>query len=262
MWGRRRDLRERVKSCTTSLSTAVSLWASLPQKRRRGQKGDGSAQYDKGFRHFLCPLLQQLTVRMDVPLVHTLRDGVEAIVRLRDCPQELWLTELDTLLGAAHAPAGMTRISRLLRASTWTAHDIDHWLLTQMDGVLAQQPDHQLIVLLDESVAEKPESLHAEGRTRVRSSKASHLARPRPGYGAGSPPTRLITVPGLHWLAVAVTGWSGAALLTCCRWQSPTAPETVAQKPTRHDQPAIETQLLRDLCVRLASKRALAPVDH
>lgn len=202
-------------------------------------------------RHFLRPLLSRLVEQMDVRLVRTLRDAVEAVVRLRNRPQELWLTELGTLLlGAAYAPAGVKRLSRLLRAVGWTPDDLERWLLEQADVLLTRQPAGEALVVLDGSVAEKPESLQAEGLCRVRSSKARRLARPRHGFGGGPPPARPITVPGIHWLAATVTGLSGATLLACCRWWSPTAPGEPDSEPNGHGQVATERQLVRDLLLR------------
>lgn len=147
----------------------------------------GAIQHD--VRGFLRPLLTRLVGQLDVRLVRTVRDAVEVLVRQRNRPQELWLTELGTLLlGAARAPAGVKRLSRLLRAGGWKADDLERWLLEQADELLARQPASETLVLLDESVAEKPESLHADGLCRVRSSKARRLARPRRGFGSGPAP--------------------------------------------------------------------------
>lgn len=155
------------------------------------------------------PLLGRLAYRLEVRLVRTVRDSVEALLRIRDRPQAIWLTELGALLLGAHrTPAGVKRLSRLLRAA-WSSDEIAQWLLEQADDEIARQPADEALVLLDERVAEKPESLRAEGLCRVRSSKRSskarRLARPRQGFGGGPPPTRPITVPGLHWLAATVT---------------------------------------------------------
>ncbi len=223
-----------------------------------------AAAVQRALRQFLRPLLTRLAGQMDVRLVRTLRDAVEAIVRVRNRPQELWLTELGALLlGAARAPAGVKRLSRLLHAAGWTPDDLEQGLLEQADALLARQPVGEALVILDESVAEKPESLRAEGLCRVRSSKSRRLARPRRGFGGGPPPARPITVPGIHWLAATLTGLSGATLLACCRWWSPTAPPTTAPPTTApgvadaelhgqhaQGQTATEGQLVRDLMRR------------
>lgn len=212
-------------------------------------------------REFLRPLLRRLAGQLDVRLVRTMRDVVEAMLRLRTRPSALWLTELETLVvGAARAPAGVKRVSRLLRAAGWSADDLEHWLLEQADGYVAASAGAggevgtgtAPLVLLDESVAEKPESCVAQGLCRVRSSQARRLARRRPGFGAGPPPTRPITVPGLHWLAATVIAHPGSALLACCRWWSPAAPgaRPDADEATGYAQGATEAQLVRDLFAR------------
>lgn len=232
-----------------------------------------AAAVQRELQHFLCPLLRRLVGQLDVRLVRTLRGTVEALVRLRNRPQELWLTELGTLLlGAMHAPAGVKRVSRLLRAAGWTPDDLERWLLEQADALVASRPGGEALVVLDESVAEKPESLQAEGLCRVRSSKARRLARPRRGFGGGPPPARPMTVPGIHWLVATVTGLSGATLLTCCRWWSPTAPTTLGGVDPREltteangqngrGQVATEGQLVRDL-VRHWGRQVLFVADR
>lgn len=165
---------------------------------------------------FLAPLLERLSTQVDVRVVRTAAYVVEALVRLRQRSCALWLTEIGTLLlGAAHAPAGVKRVARLLASPHWSAAEVEQWLLEQADQVVEQEEDVALVAL-DQSVVEKPESQGALGLCPVRSSKACRLARPRPGFGAG-PPRPPVTVPGLHWLAATVMGWSGPALLAVCR---------------------------------------------
>ncbi len=201
------------------------------------------------WRSYVRPLLSQLSQRLDLRLVRTLRDGVEAVIRLRLRPHALWLTELGSLLlGAAQAPAGVKRLARLL-AAAWSADEVEQWLLEQADGFMAAQPAGDGLVTFDQSVIEKPESVCAEGLCRVRSGKARRLARHRVGF-SGGPPPRPVVVPGWHWLAATVTGWSGPALLACCRWWSPTAPGDPLVESARHQQTASQIHLLQDLARR------------
>jgi hypothetical protein len=193
---------------------------------------------------FLAPLLERLSRRVDVRVVQTAGYVVEALVRLRQRSCALWLTEIGTLLlGAAHAPAGVKRVARLLASPDWNAAEVEQWLLEQADQVVEQEEDVALVAL-DQSVLEKPESQTALGLCPVRSSKARRLARPRPGFGAG-PPRPPVTVPGLHWLAATVMGWSGPALLAVCRWWSPRP-----SSPSPERQRESEVHLLRDLVAR------------
>src|SRR5215831_8787288 len=203
------------------------------------------------WRSYARPLLSRFSQQLDLRLVRTLREGVEAVIRVRLRSQALWLTELGSvLLGAAHAPAGVKRLTRLL-AAAWSADAIEQWLLEQADALLAAQPDGEGLVSLDQSVIEKPESARAEGLCRVRSGRVRRLARPRVGFNGG-PPARPVVVPGWHWLAATVMGWRGPALLACCRWWSPSAPAAgeLLLEPARHQQSTSQIQLLQDLARR------------
>lgn len=93
-------------------------------------------------KSFLAPFLRQLSTTMDVRLVQTTALAVEALVRLRQRPQAFWLTEIGTLLlGAAHAPAGVKRVARLLTSPNWTAAVVEEWLLEQADQIVRQEED-------------------------------------------------------------------------------------------------------------------------
>jgi Transposase DDE domain len=73
------------------------------------------------------------------------------------------------------------------------------------------------LLVWDESVLEKPESLHLEGLGPVRSTKAVRLKRIKPGF-YNPPGGRPIIVPGLHWLMVTVLGASGPPTLANLSW--------------------------------------------
>jgi hypothetical protein len=131
---------------------------------------------------FLAPLLERLSRRVDVRVVRTVGYVVEALVRLRQRSCALWLTEIGTLLlGAAHAPAGVKRVARLLASPDWNAAEVEQWLLEQADQVVEQEEDVALVAL-DQSVA---------GYARI-----TNRSGPMPGplqqsASAGSSPTRL-----------------------------------------------------------------------
>ncbi len=237
--------------------TTVSTPATARQQWPEGREGQA---VHAAWRSYVRPLLTRFSQRLDLRLVRTLRDGAEAVIRLRLRPQGLWLTELGSvLLGAAHAPAGVKRLTRLL-AAEWSATEVEHWLLEQADTFLASQPGGEGLVTFDQSVVEKPESTCAEGLCRVRSGKVRRLGRYRIGF-SGGPPPRPVIVPGWHWLAATVTGWSGPALLACCRWWSPTAPGDVLLDPARQQHAASQIQLLQDL-VRRWRDQALFVLDR
>lgn len=73
------------------------------------------------------------------------------------------------------------------------------------------------LVIWDESVLEKPESLATEGLCAVRSVKAGRLKRIKPGY-YNPPGGRPIFVPGFHWLQVLVLGDKGPPTLAHLHW--------------------------------------------
>src|SRR5690242_11546103 len=95
---------------------------------------------------FLRPLLERLATRVDVRLVQTATLVVDALVRLRQRSQALWLTEIGTLLlGAAHAPAGVKRVARLLASPHWSAATVEQWLLLEADHLVEQEEDVALV---------------------------------------------------------------------------------------------------------------------
>ncbi len=168
---------------------------------------------------FLAPLLADLDRHVDRRLVRTMAATVPTLLRHRDRPHALLLSELGGVLaGGAHAPAGTKRLARLLHSPTWEASSLDAFLLAQgrtcVQAEAARVPEGRALCILDGSVLEKPESLVAEGLGPVRSSKARRLSRPRPQAGPGyyrGKPGGPIVVPGYEWLGVLVTGWGAQA---------------------------------------------------
>jgi len=163
--------------------------------------------------------LVQLDQTLDVRLVRTVANVVTALVRQRNRPQALLLSELGAqLAGPEHAPAGTKRLGNLLHSHHWDAKTVEDYLLEQGRAVVlaeaARVPEQRALCILDGSVLEKPESVQAEGLCPVRSSKARRLSRPQPKQGKGyyhGKPGGPIVVPGFSWAAVMVTGWAGAA---------------------------------------------------
>jgi hypothetical protein len=86
------------------------------------------------------------------------------------------------------------------------------------------------LVIWDESVLEKPESLQAERLCAVRSTKAVRLKRIKPGF-FNPPGGRPIFVPGFHWLKILVIGHKGSPTLAHRRWWT-TRGEQQSQKRT------------------------------
>jgi hypothetical protein len=214
--------------------------------------------------HFLQPLLRALDRVLDVRLVRTLATTVSALVRHRNRPLALLLSELGAYLaGPPHAPAGTKRLANLIHSPRWQAQVIDDWLpeqgRTQVAREAARVPEGRALCILDGSVVEKPESRQAEGLTPVRSSKARRLSRPRPQLGPGywrGKPGGPIVVPGWSWVGVLVAGWDALSArrpLTLGAWHwysrprpepddlaaAPTTSADVPRQREREAQPAV-----------------------
>ena len=168
---------------------------------------------------FLTPILQDLDSYIDRRLVRTLRDTVEAVLVFRNRAMGLLLSELGGyLLSFDHAPAGTKRLSNLLRCRKWDASLIESWLWQQADAerqrlvASGQKP----LVLWDESVNEKPESIASDDLGSVRSSKAHRLTRIKKGYY--TPPKGPVFVPGFRWIGLLVCGCSEAPCVAAMQW--------------------------------------------
>lgn len=128
--------------------------------------------------------------------------------------------------------AGTKRIGNLVHSKKWEAGIIQDYFWqqgTQRVEDLSEQGERSLVIW-DESVLEKPESLQAEGLWAVRSSKAVRLKRIKPGF-FNPPGGRPIFVPGFHWLKILVIGHKGSPTLAHMRWWT-TRGEQQSQKRT------------------------------
>lgn len=166
---------------------------------------------------FLGPLLTRLDGKVDVRLVRTLADTVMAIVRNRNRPAALPLSELGSVIaGPKHAPAGTKRLGRLIHSPKWQAKDIQEQLLDEGTLLMLEEArrveEKRALCILDSSGLEKPESAKLEGLSPVRSAKARRLGRPRPKLGKGyyrGKPGPPVVVPGFQWTSALITGWAG-----------------------------------------------------
>src|SRR5207253_1878354 len=107
----------------------------------------------------------------------------------------------------------------------WTLQAILAFLWQRADErvqALAQLAE-PILLIWDESVLEKPESLQLEGLSPVRSRKAARLKRIKPGF-YNPPGGRPIFVPGWNWLAVLVCGLRGPVGLATLRWWATRGP--------------------------------------
>ncbi|GAC1530187.1 MAG: hypothetical protein NVS2B16_37210 [Chloroflexota bacterium] len=168
---------------------------------------------------FLQPMLERLDAEIDRRLVRTVVRTVDAIIRFRNRPHGLLLSELGGyLLDPEHAPAGTKRLSNLLRCSKWSARMIEDFLWTRATIHLSafEAAGDEALLLWDESVLEKPESIVNPDLGSARSSKAHRLTRIKPGFY--HPPSRPIFVPGFRWIGVALAGLEGTPTVAALHW--------------------------------------------
>lgn len=199
-----------------------------------------SGELEQRCYEFLYGLLASLDHSLDRRLVETFLGLVLVIIIHRNRPQGLLLSELGGYLKPVwQAPAGTKRISNLLRSKQWDADFIETYLWMQADQRVAQlsQAGKPVLVIWDESVLEKPESLQLEGLCAVRSSKAVRLKRIKPGF-FNPPGGRPIFVPGYNWLQVLVAGMEGSPVVAHMQWWT-TRGEQATQKRS------VEAEILR-----------------
>jgi hypothetical protein len=192
----------------------------LKNKRGELEKQVKSENLEKRLFQNLEGLLGELNERVDRRLVSTFFGLVMAILMHRHRNHGLLLSELGGyLLGPERCRAGTKRISNLLHSEKWKSKLIsrDLWQrgTEQVDELQAE--GETPLVLWDESVLEKPESLKAERLCAVRSSKSQRLKRIKPGY-FNPPGGRPVFVPGFNWLQILVIGRQGPPTLAHVRW--------------------------------------------
>lgn len=184
---------------------------------------------------FLSSFLDKLDQHIDKRLVRSFSGLCQGILRLRSRSSGLLLSELGGyLMGFDRAPAGTKRLSNLLRSKKWTYHLIEEHLqeraVTHIENLLAY--GHQPLLLWDESVQEKPESIEAEGLCPVRSSKAGRLLRIKRGYY--DPPTKKpVHVPGLRWVALLLGGLHHPPIVAKFSWWTSRGKQTTSLQQLR-----------------------------
>jgi hypothetical protein len=179
-----------------------------------------AAQMHRRLIHFLRPVAQCLASKLDIRLVQTALDLVQAILTHRHGRLSLLLSELGGyLLTPDHAPAGTKRISNLIHAEGWKASDLNALLWQQAEQRVSEllSAGEDALLVWDGSVWEKPESCASPDWCVVRSAKARRLSRRRKGKTLPhkGPP---ILVPGLHWDGLLVVGRSGAPSVAHMEW--------------------------------------------
>jgi len=141
-------------------------------------------------RALLGPFLTASDAQVDRRLVRTALATVQAIVRHRNRPQALLLSELGAYLsGPQHAPAGTKRLANLVHSPRWSAAAVEQFLQARAVALVAAEAaraaEGRALCILDGSMLEKPESTQGDGLRPVLSSKARRLRRPRPRLGPG-----------------------------------------------------------------------------
>ena len=168
---------------------------------------------------YLAPLLASLNSLLDKRLVKTFLGLIAVIISFRGYRHGLLLSELGGyLLPPGQAPAGTKRLSNLLHGR-WSYRLIEQFVWKQAKVRLEQLEavKEKILLLWDESVWEKPESLKLEALGSARSSKAKRLTRIKPGFY--HPPGKPIFVPGMNWLGVLLVGMKGVpCLVKLRRW--------------------------------------------
>ena len=194
---------------------------------------------------FLLSLLIWLDAELDRQLVQTFLALVLGVVMHRHRNQGLLLSELGgILLEPEHAPAGTKRISNLLHSTKWSAQLIEDFLWEQADRRVAELAGEgkPILIIWDESVIEKSESIKLEGLCSVRSSKARRLKRIKPGF-YNPPGGRPICVPGYHWLQVLMLGMEGLPVVDQMRWWT-------TRGEAAKDRRTIERDILEEVAQR------------
>lgn len=169
---------------------------------------------------FVSPVLKTLNQQIDRRLVMTFFGVLMAILTHRHRHNGLLLSELGSyLLGPERCVAGTKRISNLLHSRKWKAKALVDFLWRRGTARVRelQKMGEAVLLLWDESVIEKPESLKAERLCAVRSSKAWRLKRIKPGF-FNPPGGRPVFVPGFNWLQILVIGRQGPPTLAHFAW--------------------------------------------
>ena len=120
---------------------------------------------------FVRPLLAKLDATLDLRLVQTFLATLHVLLQWRHRNHGLLLWELGGYLATPdHAPAGSKRLSNLLHSPNWQASQVESELWQRAERRLAEleQEGETALLLWDESVLEKPESIKLEGLCAVR----------------------------------------------------------------------------------------------
>ena len=206
---------------------------------------------------FVHPLLERLDKQVDKRLVRTFLLTLQAIITFRHSQYGLLLSELGAyVLSPGQAPAGTKRVSNLLRSKKWKAQEIETYLWEQADARLTahQDEDKPPLVVWDESVVEKAETLASEDLGAVRSRRAALLKRVRPGFFFNPPGGRPVLVPGMEWLTLLLLLPELPPLVATRRWWTTRGPHASCRQD--------EQEALLEHCVGLWGRRVIHVWDR
>lgn len=194
-------------------------------KRLESNPQEGAQYILNRLERFFEPLLLKLDRVLERRLVRTMLQCLVAILRLRNNPQVLWLSELGSYLQgyegyARSATAGTKRVGKLLRSVKWTVGLIDGYRLEKADEEVQRLKEQgkRILCLWDGSVVETAESEKLEGLCPVLSSKAKRRQRTKRGVIFNWPAPRPVRVMGMQWSAGLIAGMSGVAQVAVSRW--------------------------------------------
>lgn len=201
------------------------------RKVNENSSGKFAGFYLKRIEQYLGHLLTDLDNCLDKRLVRTFVDVFIGILRFRNRPFGLVLSELGAVVDhPTHAPAGTKRISNLLRSKKWVHGLLEDFLiklgLERVDSL--ERKGKQVLFLWDDSVVEKPESWFSQGLCAVGSSKSKRLERVKPGYY--NPPTSRVCVPGFEWSSVMMTTLGTTPATLMMRWWTTRGPHCTDRK--------------------------------
>ena len=186
---------------------------------------------------YVAPLLRELDEYLDKRLVQTFLRTLVAIMMFRHSTQGLLLSELGGYITTPdHAPAGTKRLSNLLRSAKWGHAFIERFLWRQAEQCFSQlrQAGERVLLVWDDSVLEKAESIALEGLCAVRSSVSARLKRIKPGF-YNPPGGRPVFVPGLNWLSVLMMSYHSSPVVVAMDWWT-TRGKFATDKHTQHEQ--------------------------
>jgi len=209
-------------------------------KRLEHDPQEGSHHLLTLLETFVLPLLTRLDRLLDKRLVRTFLQCLEAIIRQRNNPQALWLSELGSYLGgyeqATSAAAGTKRVGNLLRSLKWTGKEIERFLLEKADEEVQKltAQEEQILCLWDGSVVEKAESERLE-LCPVLSSKAKRRGRTKRDLVFNWPALRPVRVMGMQWTAALIVGLHGRPHLALSHWWTTRGAFACRQRETEED---------------------------